>query len=157
MQILERNYPLTILRKNKNIGKFSNNLAKYSLSCPTRTCSAWKHPGGSIEEEINFIQLLKLEGEVDSQIEKWLKKKSGKYTHPEIQNECLQLMSLTILREISKNIQNSVYYTIMADEVTDSSNKEQFVVCLRWVDHNQWRTQTGSQGFWNPVKISKFE
>ena len=52
---------------------------------------------GSIEEESNFIQLLKLEGEVDSQIEKWLKKKSGKYTHPEIQNECLQLMSLTIL------------------------------------------------------------
>ena len=69
---------------------------------------------GSIEEESNFIQLLKLEREVDSQIEKWLKKKSGKYTHPEIQNECLQLMSLTILREISKNIQNSVYYTIMA-------------------------------------------
>ena len=45
-------------------------------------------------------------------------------------------MSLTFLREISKNIQNSVYYTIMADEVTNSSNKEQFVVCLRWVDHD---------------------
>ena len=45
-------------------------------------------------------------------------------------------MSLTILREISKNFQNSVYYTTMADEVTDSSNKEQFVVCLRWVDHD---------------------
>ena len=73
---------------------------------------------------------------MDSRIEKWPKKKSGNYTHPEIQNECLQLMSLTILREISKNIQNSVYYTIMADEVTDSSNKEQFVVCLRWVDHD---------------------
>ena len=62
-------------------------------------------------------------------MEKWLIKKSGKYTHPEIQIECIQLMPLTILREISKNIQNSVYYTIMADEVTDSSNKEQFVVC----------------------------
>ena len=24
----------------------------------------------------------------------------------------------------------------MADEVTDSSNKEQFVVCLHWVDHD---------------------
>ena len=52
---------------------------------------------GSIEEESNFVQLLKLEGEVDSQIEKWLKKKSGKYTHPEIKKECLQFMSLTIL------------------------------------------------------------
>ena len=65
-----------------------------------------------------------------------VEKKFGKYTHPEIQNECFQRMSLTILREISNNIQNSVYYTIMADEVTDSSNKEQFVVCLRWVDHD---------------------
>ena len=71
---------------------------------------------GCIEEESNFIQLLKLEGGVDSQVDQWLKKKSGKYTHPEIQNECLQLMSLTILREISENIQNSVYYTIMEDE-----------------------------------------
>ena len=35
-----------------------------------------------------------------------------------------------------KNIQNSVYYTITADEVTDPSNKEQFVVCLCWVDHD---------------------
>ena len=24
----------------------------------------------------------------------------------------------------------------MADEVTDSLNKEQFVICLRWVDDN---------------------
>ena len=87
---------------------------------------------GSTEEENNFIQVLK-QGEVDSQIEKRLKKKSGKYTHLEIQNECLQLMPVAILREISKNIQNSVYHTITADEVTDSSNKEQFIVCLRWV------------------------
>ena len=24
----------------------------------------------------------------------------------------------------------------MADEITDSSNEEQFVICLRWVDHD---------------------
>ena len=53
-----------------------------------------------------------------------------------MQKECFQLMSLTILLEISKNIRNSVYYTIMADEVTNSSNKEQFVVCLCWVDYD---------------------
>ena len=73
---------------------------------------------------------------MDSRIEKWLKKKSGKYTHPGIQNECLRLMSLIILREISENIRNGVYYTIIADDVTDNSNKEQFVVCLHWVDHD---------------------
>ena len=89
---------------------------------------------GSIEVESNFVQLLKLEG--GQSVRKIPEKKSGKYTHPEIQNQCLQVMSLTILREISNNIQNSVYYSIIADEVIDSSNKEQFVVCLRWVDHD---------------------
>ena len=125
VQILERNYPLTILRKNPKMGKFSLQSLRNSRFLARQGLALC----GSIEEESNFIQLLKLEGEVDSQMEKWLIKKSGKYTHPEIQIECIQLMPLTILREISKNIQNSVYYTIMADEVTDSSNKEQFVVC----------------------------
>ena len=33
------------------------------------------------------------------------------------------------------DIHVSTYFTIMADECTDSANKEQFVICLRWVDH----------------------
>ena len=61
-------------------------------------------------------------------------KKRGKYTHPDSQNEFLKIMSLSILREIASNIQNGIYYTIMADEVTDASNEEQFVLCLRSVD-----------------------
>ena len=39
-----------------------------------------------------------------------------------------------MLREIASNLHNTPFYTIMADETTDSSNKEQFVVCFRWVD-----------------------
>ena len=35
--------------------------------------------------------------------------------------------------DIPRSTQNGVFYTIMADEVTDSSNQEQFVLCLRWV------------------------
>ena len=45
-------------------------------------------------------------------------------------------MALTIQREILDTIQNAVFYTLMADEMTDCSNKEQFVICLRWVDNN---------------------
>ena len=36
------------------------------------------------------------------------------------------------LKWVSKSY--GVFYTIMADEVTNSSNKEQFVMCLHWVD-----------------------
>ena len=44
-------------------------------------------------------------------------------------------MALKILQDIAKDINNSVFYTIMADEVTDASNHVQFVICLRLVDH----------------------
>ena len=46
----------------------------------------------------------------------------------------IQIMALNILRKISANIRNLSYFTIMADEANDASNKEQFVICLRWVD-----------------------
>ena len=42
-------------------------------------------------------------------------------------------MALKILQDIAKDINSSIVYTIMADEVTDASNHEQFFVCLRWV------------------------
>ena len=60
--------------------------------------------------------------------------KKGKYTHTDIQNEYLKIVTLPVLRDISRSIQNGVFYTIMADEVTDSSNQEPFVLCLRRVD-----------------------
>ena len=39
-------------------------------------------------------------------------------------------MALRILREIAFNIRSSVFYTIMADETADVSNKEQLVICI---------------------------
>ena len=41
-----------------------------------------------------------------------------------------------ILRSLAKNIKKSSYYSILADEATDIINKEQFVVCIRWVDND---------------------
>ena len=41
-----------------------------------------------------------------------------------------------ILRPILKNIKESSYYSIMADETTDITNKEQFVICIRWADND---------------------
>ena len=45
-------------------------------------------------------------------------------------------MALKIQRQISTKIQDAVYYSIMADETADVSNKEQIVICIRWVDGN---------------------
>ncbi len=61
-------------------------------------------------------------------------KKTNKYTSGDIQNECLQVMALHILRQVGSSIRNNGVYTIMADECTDVANKEQFAICIRWVD-----------------------
>ena len=51
-----------------------------------------------------------------------------------MQNEILQIMALEILRNIAIDLQNACFFTIMVDECTDSANKEEFVLCFRWVD-----------------------
>ena len=43
-------------------------------------------------------------------------------------------MACQILRKIAASLQTTQFYTIMGDETTDSSNCEQVVVCLRWLD-----------------------
>ena len=43
-------------------------------------------------------------------------------------------MAFIILRDTAKNINDSMFFSIMADEVTDCSNKEQLIICFTWVD-----------------------
>ena len=43
-------------------------------------------------------------------------------------------MAFIILRDLAKSINDSIFYSIMTDELTECSNKEQFVICFRWVD-----------------------
>ena len=39
--------------------------------------------------------------------------------HAEIQNELLEATALGMMRQISANIQNATFFTIMADETAD--------------------------------------
>ena len=89
--------------------------------------------GDNNETESNFIQLLHLRC-VGSDIQTWLRKKSNKYTSHGIQNEVLKIMALQILGDVQKNVQAAGKYSILADECTDCSNKEQFTISLRYVD-----------------------
>ena len=88
---------------------------------------------GDKDDDSNFIQLLHLRGVDCPEVEMWMKKKTNKYTSHDIQNECVQVMALQILREVSKNIRDSAVFSIMADECTDIANKEQFTINIRWV------------------------
>ena len=82
----------------------------------------------------NFIQLLHLRSFDCPGVLTWMEKKTNKYTSGDIQNECLQVMALHILQQISSDIAKNGFFSIMADECTDVANNEQFVICIRWVD-----------------------
>ena len=75
---------------------------------------------GHDEQNSNFIQLLQLRSVDDYKILEYLTSKTDKYTSHQMQNEMLQVMALRILREICNLVRGAPFYSIMADEVTDS-------------------------------------
>ena len=91
--------------------------------------------GDGDEENSNFIQLFKLRGEDDPKFAKWLEKKTDKYVSADIQNELLKVMGLQVLRDIGAALHNAEFYSFysLVDETTDIPNKEQAVLCFRWV------------------------
>ena len=63
--------------------------------------------------------------------QEWLKE--GRYQSPEIINEIIGIMGRNVLRSLLSDIQNQKFFSLMADETRDISNREQLVICLRWV------------------------
>ena len=43
-------------------------------------------------------------------------------------------MSEELLHGIISEIKEAQYFTVMVDETADVSNKEELVICIRWVD-----------------------
>ena len=86
--------------------------------------------GAGAEINSNFHQLLLLQSNDDPSIHEFLKQKSKKYTDHHIQDELLKILALNHLRSIAADINKSGYFTLQADEMTDSSNKDQVIVCL---------------------------
>ena len=79
----------------------------------------------------NFQQLLQMKAEDDPNLAEWLRRKENVYTSPAIQNEIIKVMGLQVLKR--SDLQSSSFLTVMADETTDSSNREQVTLILRRV------------------------
>ena len=56
-----------------------------------------------------------------------------KYMHQDFQNELVDLLSKQVLSKLMLDIKKSPFYSIIADEYNDISNKEQLSFCIRWV------------------------
>ena len=84
--------------------------------------------GDGDENDTNFMQLLKLRQDEDPRIKGWIERKTNKYVSYDIQN------AISHLRSIAESISSPTYFSIMCDECTDSSNREQLSICIRWVN-----------------------
>jgi hypothetical protein len=62
--------------------------------------------------------------------------KNSTYLSPSIQNEIISICNKLILEHLVANVNKSKSFTILADETTDISNKEQMTLCVCYVDLN---------------------
>ena len=89
------------------------------------------------ENNDNFTQLIMLIGRKDESIIAHLGGTLGnKYTHHDMQNELLNIISRHVLLSKLETIRKNIFFTIMTDDYTDITNKEQFSFCIGTVDDN---------------------
>jgi DNA-binding HxlR family transcriptional regulator len=62
---------------------------------------------------------------------------NAKYTSPEIQNEIIGCCKDIIIKQLVEEINQAKGFSVLADETTDASKKEQLVICIRYLkgDH----------------------
>lgn len=85
--------------------------------------------------EGNFIQLVCFCAETDAVLATHLLKapRHSTYTSKTIQNELIHLIGENIRNEILDEVKSAQYYAVIADEVTDSVNKEELSIVLRYL------------------------
>ena len=88
---------------------------------------------GQTDFESNFGQLLEKDKRSNPKFAKWLDKGRKKYTGHCIQDEIIEIIAMKILRKITKQIQSSNFYSILADETSDVANIEQLSFVIRIV------------------------
>ena len=106
---------------------------------------------GDTDDESNFIQLLKQRGKDQPLLLKWLERKEDRYTSHDIQNEIIAIMANHVIRDLISEIRGG-FFSIICDEYTDISNKEQLTICIRWVD-KELEAHEDFLGFYNVPDI----
>ena len=83
----------------------------------------------------NFLELLRFRAEHDHILAKHLQSapRNATYTSKTVQNKMIDVVGTVIRSDIIKEVKKSKYYTLIADEVTDISNKERLSLSIRYV------------------------
>ena len=85
---------------------------------------------GHKNDESNFNELLNLRAEDVPNLKEWLNQKK-RFTSSTIQNEILELLSSSIIKEIVQEVNESKHFGIIMDGIQDISGVEQESICIR--------------------------
>jgi len=83
----------------------------------------------------NFIELVYFMSCYNPQLKSWLEKHPGNVTYmsAEIQNEFINIAAERIRNQVSTDVRNAGYFSLICDEVSDVSNTEWITIVLRYV------------------------
>lgn len=88
----------------------------------------------SNENEGNFRPILKYKAKDINFMKSYLETDSkNKYISNRTQNEIIETCGNIILQKIVKNINESGFFSVLVDETTDVSVKEQLTLCIRYL------------------------
>ena len=111
-------------RKNTH----KNNLQDFNYNLPL------------VYEDGNFTALLKFRVDAgDMELKQQLETagRNATYISKTIQNELISICGSIVAESIIQEIQLARYFSIIADETTDTSHQEQLVICLRYVKQQE--------------------
>ena len=81
----------------------------------------------------NLTQLLLLQANGNCALQSFISEKN--YLSNEIINEMIKLMGRTVLQQLLLEIRKAGWFSLIADETTDVSYKEQLCIAIKWVDN----------------------
>ena len=73
--------------------------------------------------------------------------RNAKYTSSIIQNQIIDILADQVRQTIVDNVKRAKWYSVIADEVTDVSNKEQLSLSVRYVDVDKLEVREDLLGF----------
>lgn len=96
---------------------------------------SWSQVSTEQSNEGNFVELVRFRAETDQVLATHLANspRNGRYTSKTIQNELVEVTGNSIRSDIVEEVKRAKFYSVIADEVTDSSNKEELSLALRYI------------------------
>ena len=96
---------------------------------------SWTEDDEAHSNEGNFVELVRFRAETDPILAQHLAKspRNARYTSKTIQNELVEVIGESIRNDILADVKRAKFFSVIADEVTDTANKEELSLSLRFL------------------------